>query len=127
MKYFLCLFLFLCPSMLRGMGVEMQNQMLDSQIDKLTRERDEKKLDLQKCREQLQGYKIAGTTTLVATGVGLYANIKLNEKIKKMAVNEASSGMPTDNRSQEQKNCDSCALFVQAGVSPLPDECAGCS
>ncbi len=105
----------------------MQNQMLDAQIEKLIKERDEKRDSLNRCVSQLKGYKVAGTSTMVATGLGLFANIKLNEKIKRMAVADSSPGMPTDGRTQEQKNCDSCAMFIQAGLTPLPDECTGCA
>lgn len=62
--------------------VEFTNQMLDSEIERLTKQRDEKFAALQKCEETTKGFKIAGIATLAATGVGVYGNIKLAEKLK---------------------------------------------
>lgn len=70
----------------------MQSQMLDSQIEKLTSERDSKYEALQKCEKKTKGFKIAGITTLVATGFGIYGNIKLSEKIKGKNFNGSNSG-----------------------------------
>lgn len=127
MKIIIYMFLCFFSSLAWGVDASMQNQMLDSQIDKLTRERDEKRAALNDCKKQLKKHKIAGASTLMATGVGLYANIKLTEKIQKLDFADSSPGTPTDNRSQEQKDCNSCALFIQAGLTPLPDECTGCA
>ena len=63
-------------------GLDIRNQMLDSEIERLTIQRDEKYADLQKCEKNTQGFKIAGLTTLVATGIGVVGNIKLSEKLK---------------------------------------------
>ena len=60
--------------------VEFTNQMLDSEIERLTQQRDEKFAALQKCEETTKGFKIAGITTLAVTGVGVYGNIKLSQK-----------------------------------------------
>ena len=60
----------------------MQMQMLDNEIERLTKQRDEKFAALQKCEETTKGFKISGIATLAATGVGIYGNIKLAEKLK---------------------------------------------
>jgi hypothetical protein len=63
-------------------NLDLRNQMLDSEIEKYIKTRDEKYAALQQCEKTTQGFKIAGITTLVATGVGVYGNIKLAQKAK---------------------------------------------
>ena len=83
MKKIACIFLLVLPiTAFAELGLDIQNQMLDSQIEKLTHERDSKYEALQKCEKNTKGFKIAGITTLVATGVGIYGNIKLSQKLK---------------------------------------------
>ena len=61
-------------------GLDARNQMLDAEIERLTNERDTKYNALKKCEENTEGFKIAGITTLAATGLGVYGNIKLYQK-----------------------------------------------
>ena len=83
MNKILMIFLMIVPiTAFAESDLGMQSQMLDSQIEKLTSERDSKYEALQKCEKSTKGFKIAGLTTLVATGFGIYGNIKLSEKIK---------------------------------------------
>lgn len=126
MKWVVFVVLFLCPGTLWALSVDMGYQMLEVQIAKLSAERDELQKQLDDCLAKKKGLKIAGITTLATTGVGLYANVKLNEKIRGMKSGDAASGMPKDTRNETQKNCDSCAMFIRAGIKPLPDECTGC-
>ncbi len=103
-------------------------QMLNAQIEQLTIERDAKRQMLADCQSKRQKLKIAGIATLATTGVGVGANVVLASKLASAesgGVSTKGSGMPADTRTQEQKNCDSCALFKQMNV-PLPDECSGC-
>lgn len=76
----LSLLLFSFAVQAKESSVELHNQMLDEQIDKLMAERDEKYKMLKKCEENTEGFKIAGITTLAATGLGVYGNIKLYQK-----------------------------------------------
>lgn len=103
----------------------MQMQMLDSEIERLTQQRDEKYQALQDCEKKTQGFKIAGITTLVATGVGVYGNIKLSQKLdgKKGQQNSANSVAVVDNRPQEEKNDDSCELLCGLGAAPESCNC----
>ena len=99
----------------------MQSQMLDSQIEKLTSERDSKYEALQKCEKSTKGFKIAGITTLVATGFGIYGNIKLSEKIKGKS-GFSGGGTLYDGRSNEQKVSGLCA---DACIDPETLMCKG--
>ena len=88
---------------------DLQMQALDSDIEILTQQRDEKYEALRNCEKATQGFKIAGLTTLVATGVGVYGNIKLSQKLKgKNLVNSFNGVKVVDNVSQEEKNKDAC-------------------
>ncbi len=83
MKRILMIFLMFVPFIANaGSDLDIRNQMLDSEIERLTKQRDEKYDALKKCEKSTQGFKIAGITTLVATGIGIYGNIKLSEKLK---------------------------------------------
>lgn len=100
----------------------MQSQMLDAQIEKLEQEYSEKLSALQQCEKQTKGFKIAGITTLSLTGVGIYANVKLADKLKKASSSGASGGKgspvsPTDNRSQSDKDCESVRSLFAAGLA----------
>lgn len=57
---------------------------LDSQLAELTARRDKLKTELAECEQNTRGFKIAGISTLAATGVGVYANIALAKEIKKV-------------------------------------------
>jgi dienelactone hydrolase len=104
-------------------------QMLNAQIQQLTAERDAKRQMLADCQSKRQKLKIAGIATLATTGVGVGANVVMASKLASAesgGVSASGSGMPADTRSQEQKNCDTCASFKKLNISPMPDECSGC-
>lgn len=105
----------------------IQSQMLDAQIEKLEQEYSEKLTALQKCEQETKGFKIAGITTLSLTGVGIYANVKLAEKLKKASSGAAGGGgsLYTDTRPQTEKDCDSIALLCEIGELS-GEECSGC-
>ena len=97
----------------------MLNQMLNAQIEKLEQEYSEKLAALQQCEKQTKGFKIAGITTLALTDVGIYANIKLAEQLKKTSGGSGGNGgpvSPTDNRSQSDKNCESVRDLLDLGL-----------
>ena len=102
---------------------DIKLQMLDSEIERLTKIRDEKYADLKQCEKTTKGFKIAGITTLVATGVGVYADIKLSQKLNGKSSSSGGNARVVDNRSQEEKNDDSCGVLCDAGIG----ESAGCS
>jgi hypothetical protein len=106
-------------------NLDLRNQMLDSEIEKYTKTRDEKYAALQQCEKSTTGFKIAGITTLVATGVGVYGNIKLAQKLngKSGGGGGTGTGPVVDDRPQEEKNNDSCKALCDAGIG----ESAGCS
>lgn len=102
---------------------EIKLQMLNSQIEELTKERDKKYEELKQCEKTTNGFKIAGISTLVATGVGIYGNVKLHQKLT--GKTGGGKGMPGDNRSKEQKANAACTMFCLE----FPDEASqkGCS
>lgn len=106
MKRILMIFLIFVPFVAIGADLDMRNQMLDREIERLTLQRDEKYEALQKCEKNTKGFKIAGITTLVATGVGVVGNIKLSEKLKGNS-GGVQNARVIDNRPQEEKNDDS--------------------
>lgn len=102
-------------------NLDMRIQMLDAQIAELTHQRDEKYTKLSKCEQTTSGFKIAGLTTLVATGIGIYGNIQLAKKSK--GGNSFGGGSrPVDTRPQEEKDADSCGVLCEVGAAP-----AGCN
>lgn len=106
----------------------MLGQMLDAQIASLEREYSEKMSVLQQCEKETKGFKIAGITTLTLTGVGIYANQKLSEKLKKSSTGGRVSGggaLYTDARPQTDKDCDSISLLCELGELS-GEECASC-
>lgn len=108
MKKILIVFLIFVPFIAKAdNGLELRNQILDNQIEKLTNERDTKYEALQKCEKSTKGFKIAGLTTLVATGVGVYGNIKLSQKLSGKSGGGGKNAAVIDNRPQEEKNDDS--------------------
>ena len=124
-----CLFLLvLIITMPSYANSDMQIQMLDSQIASLQKELSSKQKTLSDCQSKLKTNKVVGGVTMATTAVGVVANAKLNEKLNSMSSGGGGgASRPTDTRSQEQKNCDSCTMFIEAGISPLPDECTGCA
>ena len=125
MKKIFVIFLLCLPFVAKADNdLEMRNQILDSEILRLTNERDTKYEKLQKCEKSTKGFKIAGISTLVATGVGVYGNVKLSQKLKnKNGGRGGKSVAVIDNRPQEVKNDESCQLLCDLGGAP--SEC-GC-
>ena len=108
MKKILIVFLMIVPFVaVADSGLDIKNQMLDSEIERLTNERDTKYEALQKCEKSTKGFKIAGITTLVATGFGIYGNIKLSQKLNGKSGGGGKNAAVIDNRPQEEKNDDS--------------------
>ena len=124
-----CLFLLmLSMAMPSYANYDMQIQMLDSQIASLQSDLAAKQKALSDCQSKLKTNKVVGGVTMATTAAGVVANVKLNEKLNSMSSGGGGgAGRPADTRSQEEKNCDSCAMFIEAGISPLPDECTGCA
>jgi len=125
MKKYTLLFLMLIPSVVvADTGYDIELQMLDAQIESLTRERDKKYTDLKQCEKTTKGFKIAGITTLVATGFGIYGNIKLAQKLKNNgAVSHISSVAVVDTRPQEEKDAESCELGCIAEPEKFRELC----
>ena len=104
--------------------IDFTNQMLDSEIERLTKQRDEKFAALQKCEETTKGFKIAGIATLAATGVGIYGNIKLSQKLKgKDKTGSGGNGAVIDNRSRSEIDAASCR---QVDCPEDLEECEKC-
>jgi len=105
--------------------IDFTNQMLDSEIERLTKQRDEKFAALQKCEETTKGFKIAGIATLAATGVGIYGNIKLSQKLQGKGSKKSGGGgglnakVLSDAESVEQ----GCELLCEIGEAPEDCSC----
>jgi hypothetical protein len=65
----------------RAADYDMQIQMLDAEIAKLTAEKQTKYADLEKCAKSVDGFKIAGISLLGLTAVGVGVNIYQANKI----------------------------------------------
>ncbi len=106
--------------------IDFTNQMLDSEIERLTQQRDEKFAALQKCEETTKGFKIAGIATLAAAGVGIYGNIKLSQKLQGKGSKKSGGdqSLGTTNKSQEQKDQDGCESFCLADPDNAPEACS---
>jgi hypothetical protein len=103
-----------------AVGADIRLDMLDARIQKMEQERAEKYAALQKCEKETKGFKIAGISTLAATGIGVYANIKLHEKLSNMT--EAGGpavlvGLAADGKTQEQRNAHIDDLFAELGMT----------
>lgn len=107
MRMLIMIFLLMLPMLVRAdANDEMKIQILNSQIESLTLERDEKYTKLKQCESKTTGFKIAGITTLVATGVGIYGNIKLAQRLRdgdRVGIFGKSVAV-VDPRPQEEKN-----------------------
>ena len=116
-KLFLCFCVFAFMSRDLMAATDIRIQMLDAQIENLEHERETKLAELQQCEKQTKGFKIAGLSTLALTGVGIYANVKLHEELKKASSGSAGGGNRkgniTDKRSEEQKISDECKMFCK--------------
>ena len=99
---------------------DIRIQMLDAQIEKLERERADKLATLQQCEKQSKNFKIAGLSTLALTGVGVYANIKLNDKLNKQnsrGGGPRGSSTMVDARPQSDKDCSSIQELFDLGLA----------
>ena len=125
MKILVMLFLLLIPVLsIADANDEMKLQILNSQIESLTRERDEKYAKLKQCEQKTRGFKIAGITTLVATGFGVYGNIKLAQRLRDGETSGiGKSAAVIDTRPQSEKNDDSCAVLCEVGAAPPVCNC----
>lgn len=83
-------------------NLDMRIQILDKQIEELTHQRDKKYDDLKQCEKTTKGFKIAGITTLVATGVGVVGNIALAEKLNKSSSGGGGGKAVNYSRSKEE-------------------------
>ena len=94
--------------------LQMENELqkIESEIKRLETEYENKTTDLAACQKKAQNLKTAGITTLAVTGAGVVANVAL---YKKYSANKSGSGgigggsFGVVNKSQEQKDADSCA------------------
>lgn len=95
-------------------GLIVRNQMLDATLERLTAERDRKYEALKQCEKTTDNFKIAGLTTLIATGFGVYGNIKLYQKYHKGASSGGGSDGNVPPPPTPQKNLmDLCAQFPE--------------
>ena len=72
--------------------VDYIDMQLDAQINELISRRDKLKADLESCEKNTRGYKIAGISTIAATGVGVVGNIKLASEIEKQKLLKGRGG-----------------------------------
>lgn len=114
MKKVLTMFFVLFPFMsFADQAQEIKIQMLDREIESLTQQRDSKYEELLSCEKTTKGFKIAGITTLIATGVGVYGNVMLSQKLNGTSgKGGGTKNFPTDTRSDEQKLSDECREFA---------------
>lgn len=111
--------------------IDMQ---LDAQINELTTRRDKLRADLESCEKNTRGYKIAGISTLTATGIGVVGNIKLAKDIEEQKLlkgrggsaggggHGVAGGVRVDTQSQTERDESSCNEFAKLGIE-LPEEC----
>lgn len=86
--------------------------MLNSQIAMLEQQRTEKYAELKKCESETKNFKIAGISTLAATGVGIYANVALHKKLSNLS-NGTSGGSVTVVRSksdEQRQDAELCKI-----------------
>ena len=122
MKKVIAIILMIIPIIsMADANLDLRNQMLDSEIAKYTTTRDEKYSALLQCEKTTQGFKIAGITTLIATGVGVYGNIKLAQKASGNSggagKTAGAQGIVSDNRAQSDKDCDSLKKLQKKGLA----------
>ena len=124
MKKLIAIILMIIPIIsMADANLDLRNQMLDSEIAKYTTTRDEKYSALLQCEKTTQGFKIAGITTLIATGVGVYGNIKLAQKASGSSRSGGGNARVVDPRPQEEKNDGSCQLLCSVGAAPSECSC----
>ena len=86
---FICAF---CIGSVHAETVDYIDMQLDAQINELIQRRDKLKSDLESCEKNTRGYKIAGISTIAATGVGVVGNIKLAQEIEKQKLLKGKGG-----------------------------------
>lgn len=107
---------------------------LDAQIAELTSRRDKLRADLESCEKNTRGFKIAGISTLTATGIGVVGNIKLAKDIEEQKLLKGkgggsaaggrgggAGGPKQDTRSEEEKANSDCEMFCES----MPDQAIG--
>jgi len=114
---FICAF---CIGSAHAETVDYIDMQLDAQIQEMIGRRDKLKSDLESCEKNTRGYKIAGISTLTATGIGVVGNIKLAKDIEEQKLLKGRSGAGgygggagggkpgTDTRTTEQKINSDC-------------------
>ena len=103
MKVFVLIFLLFVPMVCTAeMDADIRLQMLDAQIEQLTKQRDERYAELKQCEKKTKGFKIAGITTMTATAVGIVSNIALAEKLKSSSSGGGGGKAPNYQRSEEE-------------------------
>jgi len=96
---------------------DAQIQMLEMKIANQEKELSDKQTVLEDCRKKTKGWKIAGISTLAATGIGVAANIALKSKLDGMG-SKGGGGENMDTRPQSEKNTESCSLLCEVGAAP---------
>lgn len=109
-KIFLIFALF--PLSVFAMPQQAQLDMLNAQIATLEKQHAEKYAELKKCEQTTKGFKIAGISTLAATGVGIYANIALHQKLSSLRNSQSGGGAQTiartatEQQAQDNELCE---------------------
>ena len=119
-RFLLCLVVGVIVMNCANADTDMRIQMLDAQIERLERERTSRLADLQDCEKKTNGFKIAGLSTLALTGIGVYAYVKLNEKLKNQGSNyhgPRGNSNIIDARSQDDKDCASVRELFELGLA----------
>lgn len=132
MKKIMTVLFVLMPFMsMADMNLDLRNQMLDSEIEKYTKIRDEKYEALKQCEKTTTGFKIAGITTLIATGVGVYGNIKLAQKANGTSGIKGKTsnvqGLVSDTRPQSDKDCDNLKKLQTKGLATQEEVNEACN
>ena len=86
---FICAF---CIGSVHAETVDYIDMQLDAQIQEMIGRRDKLKSDLEACEKNTRGYKIAGISTLAATGIGVVGNIKLAKDIEEQKLLKGRGG-----------------------------------
>jgi hypothetical protein len=86
----------------------IQIQMLDKEIQSLEKKRNEEMAQLEKCAKSVKGFKIAGITTVVLTGVGIGVNVGQAVRSKKLDkdIDKKETELEKAKNSQKQKDAE---------------------
>lgn len=102
----------LFPLSVFAMPQQAQLDMLNKQIATLEKQYTEKHDALKKCESQTKNFKIAGISTLAATGVGIYTNIALHKKLSELKNSDVDSSpqiiarTATEQQAQDNELCE---------------------